>query len=434
MLGFITKIIENKFAKTSLVLVGIQGLTLVVSFFGNILLAGIYASPAGFGEFNYYFSIITTIGYSAAFGLDTYLLKKNTELSLLDDRKGIAELIRKSSLVTLAFSVIAALVICGLMSWGFTKLTSTHVYVAVGILFTGLLVVRSFSLRSLGELLYSNLFNQSAKTLIFYGFVLVIHLVFSALQANIGVVSFVYASIACWFCIEVLLLQKKWWQEGYSHQFQYISLIKLGFPFFVYDLIGNLAVNIDVFMIEKLSNHFFLGNYSFYKKLSYIPIMVIVVVGTVLQTKYLEMYERGDFKNLQRTIFNTNRMIFAFAILASLFLIGMFYVFSKHIPAFQSFFAQYLGFEHYLYLLCCSEVLCAAFGPNNYFMLMLGMERLSVVINIAFCLMMVVLCALLFYVCGNIGFLIAYMVCRLGKNLACWYFIEKRTGISFFIG
>lgn len=433
MLNFISRIIENRFAKTSLILVVIQGLTLIVSFFGNVLLAGIYKNPAGFGEFNYYFSIITTLGYSVTFGMDTYILKKNTESHHHQDNSGIAEIVGKSLRITLLFAVGSAMVLLVVNTKFFTFFKLNDLYLALGIIFSGLLVMRSYTLRSFGELLYSNLFNNSIKTLMFYLFVVIVCALPFDFDINIGVMAFVLATIACWLCIEFLLIRWNKSQVVSSNLLSYRYLLSIGAPFFMYDLVGNFAVNIDIFLIEFAGNEYLLGQYSFYKKLSMIPFMAIAIVGTVLQTRYLEVYQNQDRTILQKMVSKTNRWTFVFALLSCIGLIVCFSVMSRQIHFFRDYFAQYYGYEHFLYILCAGEVLCSAFGPSNYFMLMLGLEKAAVVIDVFFVGLLVLLGLVLVYYIGYVGFGWAYVIARVLKNIFMWLYIKKKAQISFFI-
>lgn len=426
MLSLITRVIENKLAKASLVLVIIQGITLVASFFGNILLAKVFHTAAGYGEFNYYFSIITTLGYSATFGLDTFIIKKNTELTLAGSNAVIYEVIRKSLIVTLCCSfTIATITYMGLSRF-MTQCTHNHLLVFLGIIITGVLVIRSFSLRSIGELIYSNFFNQSAKTLIFYIVVLIVYTLWSFDYVNVGVLCFVVASIICFLSVEFLYHKYAEKTVLFSNSLSYKHLLISGLPFFIYDLLGNLSQNIDIFVVEYLSNDYLLGNYSFYKKLSLIPFLAISVVGSVLQTRYIELFNI-DNEALQRLIFKSNKLIVIFSLIGCIFIIMAYHLY------FEQYFLQYAGFEYFMYVLCASEIICATFGPNTYFMLMLNMEKISVVINILFITLMVLLGVVFYEIVGVDAFLISYALCRIGKNVMTWFYIKKRTQISFFV-
>ena len=433
MSSLITQLIKNKFAKASLVLVLIQAFTLIISFFGNILLAGIYKEPSGFGAFNYYFSLITTFGFSACFGLDTYLLKKNTELRISGDLGSISSLISKSYRITLISSMMLAIVVVGSITDLFTHASSIHLIVGLGIIFTAILVVRSYALRSLGELMFSNFFNQSGKTLLFYVFIVVFYLTQCHGSLNIGIISFIAATIVCWLCIEVKLYKRRLpytvQHDGYTYKY----LLAAGFPFFIYDVVGNIASNVDIFYIEKTVGHHFLGIYSFYKKISSVPFIALAVVGSVIQTQYLEVYKKHDTIKLQQMVFKTNRLLLGFSVLATISILLCYYVFSTNIEIFQSAFSKYRGYESCLYILCVGEVLASAFGPQNYFMLMLGYEKASIVIDIMFCIGIILLGWMFFHLWGYTGFASAYLICRIVKGCVIWLHIKRHSGISFFV-
>lgn len=427
------RLIGNKLAKASLVLIFIQVFTLFISFGGNIYLANIYDDPSGFGEFNYYFSLITTLGYSASFGLDTFLLKKNTELQLTNDHSSIKELLIKSLHVTIVFSLLVAIVLFLCISKLTTEINVIHIWVCFGVFFTALLTLRSCALRSLGGTVMGNFFSQSGKTWFFYIFVLLLSFVWLGLEFNLGVIAFVIATLCSWLGVEYFLLKKVDTKIAPGNNYTYLALLKLGFYFLLFDLVGNFSMNVDIFMIEKLSTNFYLGNYAFYKKLCMIPFMAVAVVGAVLQPKYIEMFHSEQKLELQSFVRKSNFFLFLFSVVVSICLIFLFFNLKHLHIVFAQFFHKYEQYQSYLWYFSAIEIVCALFGPNLLFMAMLGMEKVSVYLEGAFIVGLLFLSLLFVHLFGNEGFIISYGICKLLKNILAWFWIKKKTDISFFI-
>jgi O-antigen/teichoic acid export membrane protein len=216
--------------------------------------------------------------------------------------------------------------------------------------------------------------------------------------------------------------------------FSYSILLRSGLPFFLFDLVGNIALNMDIFLIKYEAGDFYLGNYAFYKKLSLAPFMAIAIVGNVLQTKYIELQKNENQENLQSFIFKTNRYIFLASFLAVCMMLLAYVFFSKYNYYVKTkLFDLYEGYEYMLYILCLGELIFSAFGPNNYFMVMMGFEKKFVQFDLMFCGFVVVFGFVFKKVIGYDAFLYAYLVGRVLKNGLIWGYIKRKTGISFFV-
>lgn len=433
MLDLFNGILQNKLAKASAILVVIQGLTLIVSMLGNILLAKIFPTVASYGEYTYYFTLITTFGYSAVLGLDMFLLKENTLLIKEQNWDKSAELKKKSIFLTLISSFILACLVITYKTHFFRLFTINYLLVGLGIVLSAYLVIITYILRSTGEIWKSNFWDQSGKVLIFYGFVFVLNYFFEFNEINVGIFSFLLALIVCILIIQFNVQSAENQNNKLHNSYTYQFLLKSGFYFFLFDIIGNFSLNMDVFLLEEISNNSFLGGFTFYKKLSVIPFMAISIVGTILQSKYVTMYLENNVSKTQSFILKSNRILVAislFLVLAMFLTVNMLPIFNVD---FFKYFSNYESYRYMLNILVIGELLCSVFGPNIQFMIMVDLEKQSIVIQLLHMIVYILLSLILFNFYGEVGYIYAYVSAKIVKNCLCWWIIKQKTQISFFI-
>ncbi|MFN8436763.1 MAG: hypothetical protein U0V72_03900 [Cytophagales bacterium] len=438
MRGVLKKIISNQLAKTSLFLLFLQIFTLIISTLGNFYIAKIYPSAAEFGEYNFYFSLITTFGYSAVFGMDAFILKENTYLIHQKKISNSKSLIYSSFRIVVIFSFFISVCL-----WLYFYITSKFYVLNISIVCLGVFIAALLSyfiylLRSLGQISIATILDQNGKVWSFY---LILIFLYCFLhfdhQLNIGILSFVLALSLCLLVAYFYWLKEK--NQNYKHLevdsslYTNSYLLKAGFWFFLFDLSGNFSLNIDVFIAEKFYSDTFLGYFSFYKKLSQLPFIAIMLLGSVYQNKYIQLYHDNDFKNLQKYIYATNRFIFGISLLGAIVFLVLFYKVEFIQILFNQLFFKYMSYSYLLLFLVLVELILSLFGPNILFMSMVNLEKESILICILHIIIFFVLCFIFKNFSGENSFLYSYIFSRVIKNFLSWKIIKSKLGINFFV-
>lgn len=388
-------------------------------------------TPGEFGSYSYFVSVILVAGSCLPFGFDTLVLRECSIFIPLKKWGSFNALLKLAYFVSIII-VVAAIPVVYYVFYqnhdrNIEKLPFWHFVIYIlSFVFVGFAILRQHLIQAMEFVSESQFIFNVTRPLVIV-IVLFIYWI-NAVTVNFENALFIFllATVITFFMMEWFFFSKR--EMVNNNQFDESNTKKwlvTAMFLFLYDLVGNIGNNLDIFIAKQYLTESDTGIYVVCRKLSLLAAFGINITGIAIRTKFATLYQANKLLEVQKLITLSTRIVFLlFAPLG----LGLIF-FGKEVLIFIRF--EYVFGYEALIILCIAELLNLFFGPSTIFLLMISHEKQANVISILNLIVQGILIYLLIPYYGVLGIAYAILACTIFKNLTIYLYIRLKTGIRF---
>lgn len=421
---------KHQLAQRTFVLFVFQGFAIVAGIASSFLIAKML-TPSQFGSYSYFVSVILVAGSCLPFGFDTLILREGTIFISKGQLPLLNGLIKMAYTFALFFSVFMVpsvfFILTNNNDSSIGQMSITNLIMCIlSFTFLGFAILRQHLLQAMEFVSISQLIFNVARPMIIAIVAFSYWIVGLQFSFEKSLFIFCIASFITFVTMEVFyyskseliknklsssILGKKW-------------LVAASF-LFIYDLLGNVGNNLDIFIVKQFLTETDTGVYAVCRKLSLLTTFGVSITGIAIRTKFSALYANNKIDQVQRLIRTSTKTIFL--VFTPFVVILIFY--GKEIL--NLIRPEYVVGYNALIILCLSELINLFFGPSTIFLLMTSHEKQANIISISNLFVQGILIYILVPYFGILGVSYAIVVSTMLKNLFIYYFIRYKTGIKF---
>jgi len=404
--------------------VGFAGLA-----FLNALVLARWLGAGGYGAYAGAMAWVSLLLIPAVLGLDNLLVRDTAIFRSRQEWGKLKGLLRFSTGLVLATSIMAAGALAAIAHWGFAdaaKASLRHTMYVAAFLppVLALATLAGSGLRGIERVILANLPGMIVRpALLLLAILLVVWLWPNRLSAPAAMALNLGAAVVA-LVVGLVWVRKYLGPQIADAQPRYTARpwLAAALPMLVYSGSQTVLGQTDMAMLGAMRGTAETGIYAAANRLAYLLVFGMAATGVILAPVMARLHDAGDKARLQRIVTKAARVSFLLVLPFGLALIFFG-------PWFLGFFGEaFKGGELVLAILAVGRLADVALGASALLLTMTGHERLVAVTYVVAAAANVLLNALLIPSYGAVGAAIASIVCVISIKFLMWLFAYARVG------
>lgn len=225
--------------------------------------------------------------------------------------------------------------------------------------------------------------------------------------------------------VGVLILLRKWSWLGYEGGVSMRHVVSISAPVYVVNLATLLIAESSLWMVAYFSNPENVAIYGAALKLVRLVLFPLVVLNMIITPFISELYAKHELAKLE----NILRSFTTLAAYPSLFILCLFTFFGDRVLELIYGEGYGMGWP-FLVIFSVGFLINVWTGSSMNTLIMSGGQRTSMTISIYSAILMVLSGVVLGTLVGVFGVAFSVPIAMSFQNIAAWYYVKKRTGIS----
>lgn len=426
-------IFENKLVNKSIKVLFLRLFGVVLFFSLTLFLTNSFESSL-VGKYDFSRSLLMFLGAITLLGMQQSIVYYSGYLTSKKSLFKIKDVYKKMLIIMISISFLFA-VLCLLINpvffnSFFNKNVAVIVFkTVVTLLFYGLTILNIETFRAIDKIIVSEIFRNIIRYLIFIISVIVLfytqndNYLINAFLLNFVAVGIISSFVLAYYFKQI----PKEKTNLIGDNIGVLNIIKRSSPMAISSIAFILMQSVDIILLGKFTDFKMVAYYAVTVKLTMIISLVLTSVNAVIAPKISELFNLGQYKNLNNSIKNATRLIFVLTIPVILIIVLL----SSYLLNF--FGNEYIVAKNALYILLLGQAFNALCGSVGIYMNMTGKQNTLQILLITALLINITLNWILIPKYDMVGAAIATSFSMIFWNILGAIYLYKKDNIKTFL-